>query len=127
MRGKMAQIKTFIIYCFIAFLAIGGFSYWGLIKENKGLILSAADAVIEYNSCITNKEDLIATVDRQNIAVKGLEKKLEIRGQLVESTKQRNAELLSSLATRLDNLYSEEKLKSCENAMDWLVDTAVRR
>ncbi len=127
MVGKLplAYIKTGLIWAVIALLSVGIFNYWSLIRENKSLIGQVATAVVEYNSCISNKEQLIVDIDNQNKAVLALETKLEVRGQVIESTKRRNADLLSTLATRLDNLYGDDKLEKCEDAMSWLVDTAV--
>ena len=123
----MNYIKTGVIWAVIASVSIGVFNYRHLISENKSLVGQVATAITEYNSCIANKDELVANVDRQNKAILSYKSELEVRGHLIESTKLRNAELLSTLATRLDNLYAGENLKSCDDAMNWLVDTAVTR
>lgn len=120
-------IKTGIIWATIAIISIGGFSYLSLTKENKSLISQMATVVADRQACINNKTMLVLEIDKQNKAVKKLQNKLKVRGQLLKSTKMRNAELLSQLSTRLDDIYKEKKLESCEGAMDWLLDKAVIR
>jgi len=122
---KKLMINKIVLCIILIVLLFFSFKYWSIIQLNKSLVSQVVNLVKDRDLCISNKEQLIQVIDKQNKAVMTLKEVIKARGQLIETTKLKNTRLISKLNTKVENAKGSKKIESCDEAMEWLLKEAI--